>query len=212
MFIANGWGTNWGGHSISYNGTSFNVMSLNGSQGQDYSPAGYPTVFCGLYSKKQSPGGCGLPKAISSIQSIQTGWRWKANGNNGQYNAAYDIWLGNGTSAESFSAYLMVWLRDPPGQQPAGGAATAGETVPGLPGTWNIWTGQVMGFPIVNYVQAEGNDLGELEFDVMDVYRHAKGKSYNLPGSHILSVAVGFEVWNGPVTNLVSYYFYGDVK
>ena len=46
----------------------------------------------------------------------------------------------------------------------------------------------------------------------MDVYRHAKERGYSLPGSHILSVAVGFEVWNGPVSNLVSEDFYVDVK
>ena len=123
MFIANGWGSGWQNHHITWNGTSFTVASLNGSQGADYSPAGYPTMFCGLYSMKQSAGGCGLPAAISSLSKIKTGWRWKANGNNGQYNAAWDIWLGNGTS---LSAYLMVWLRDPPGQQPAGRAATRG--------------------------------------------------------------------------------------
>jgi hypothetical protein len=208
-FIANGWGMNWGGHNISWNGTSFTVLSLNGSQGSDYSPAGYPTVFCGLYSEKQSVGGCGLPGSIASLASVRTGWRWKANGNNGQYNAAWDIWLGNGNS---FAAYLMVWLREPPGQQPAGSAATSGATVPGLPGTWNIWTGQVKGFPIVNYVLDEGEDLSELEFDVMDVYDDAKRRNYNLPGTTIMAVAVGFEVWNGPVTNLVNEDFYVDVK
>jgi len=208
-FIANGWGMNWSGHEITWNGTSFTVLSLTGTQGSDYSPAGYPTVFCGLYSQKQSVGNCGLPGAVASLASVKTGWRWKANGNTGQYNAAWDIWLGNGTS---FTSYLMVWLRDPPGQQPAGSATTAGATVPGLPGSWNVWTGQVNGSPIVNYVLAEGSDLSELEFDVMDVYRHAKERGYNLPGTHILSVAVGFEVWNGPVSNLVSEDFYVDVK
>jgi hypothetical protein len=209
MFIANGWGMNWGSHELSWNGTSFTVLSLSGTQGSDYSPAGYPTVFCGFYSNKQSVGNCGLPAAITSLASVKTGWRWKANGNTGQYNAAWDIWLGNGTS---FSSYLMVWLRDPPGQQPAGANATAGATVPGLPGSWNVWTGQVNGSPIVNYVLAEGSDLSELEFDVMDVLRHAGERNYTLPGTHILSVAVGFEVWNGPVSNLVSEDFYVDVK
>jgi hypothetical protein len=208
-FIANGWGSGWQNHDISWNGTSFKVLSLNGQQGANYSPAGYPTVFCGLYSMKQSIDNCGLPAAVGSLKSVKTGWRWKANGNDGQYNAAWDIWLGNGNS---LSAYLMVWLRDPPGQQPAGSAATAGATVAGLPGTWSIWTGNVMGRPIVNYVRAEGQDLGELEFDVLDVYRDAMKRNFALPGSNILAVAVGFEVWNGPITNLATDDFYVDVK
>lgn len=208
-FIANGWGSNWQSHNISWNGTSFTVASLAGSQGANYAPAGYPTMFCGLYSEKQSQGKCGLPAAVSGLKTVKTGWRWKANGNNGQYNAAWDIWLGNGNS---LSSYLMVWLRDPPGQQPAGAAATSGATVPGLPGTWTIWTGNVNGKPIVNYVAAEGQDKSELEFDVMDVYRDVQKRNYNLPGSNLLSVAIGFEVWNGPITNLVTEDFYVDVK
>jgi hypothetical protein len=208
MFIANGWGTNWQNHQITWLGTSFTVASLNGSQGSDYSPAGYPTVFCGNYSMKQSPA-CGLPAAINSLSSVRTGWRWASNGNNGQYNAAWDIWIGNGTS---LAAYLMVWLRDPPGQQPAGAAAVAGATVNGLPGSWTIWRGTVNNRPIVNYVKPEGSDLSELEFDVMAVYQDAINRGYSLPGTHIMSVAVGFEVWNGPVTNLQSQDFYVDVN
>ncbi len=208
-FMANGWGSGWQSHQVSWNGTSFTVGSLLGSQGSNFSPAGYPTVFCGRYSEKQSIGDCGLPATTGAVASLRTGWRWKANGNTGQYNAAWDIWLGNGNN---LSAYLMVWLRDPPGQQPAGAAATAGATVSGLPGSWNIWTGNVLGHPIVNYVRAEGQDLAELEYDVMDVYRDALKRNYALPGSHIMSVAVGFEVWNGPIANLVTDDFYVDVK
>ena len=165
-------------------------------------------MFCGFYSMKQSMGSCGLPAAISSLTKVNTGWRWTANGNNGQYNAAWDIWLGNGTT---LSAYLMVWLRVPPGQQPAGAAATAGATVPGLPGTWDIWIGSVQGHPIVNYVAKRGQDLPELEYNVLDVYHDALGRGYSLPGTHIMAVAVGYEVWNGPVTNLATDDFYVDV-
>ncbi len=210
-FIANGWGTGWQSHQISWNGTSFIVQSLNGTQGSDFSPAGYPTMFCGQYSDppKRSAGSCGLPAPISSLTQVNTGWRWNANGNSGEYNAAWDIWLGNGGS---LSAYLMVWLRDPLRQQPAGRAATAGATVNGLPGSWSIWTGDVNGHPIVNYVRPEGDDWSELEFDVMKVYNDAISRGYNLPGSEILSVAIGFEVWNGPVTNLETEDFYVDVK
>jgi len=208
-FIANGWGSGWKSHSISWNGTSFTVESLNGSQGSDYSPAGYPTMFCGLYSMKQSIGSCGLPGSVTSLKSVKTGWRWKANGNNGQYNAAWDIWLGNGNS---LSAYLMVWQRDPPGQQPAGAAATSTSSITGLPGSWKIWTGNVQGHPIVSYVRDEGQDLSELEFDVLDVYRDAIKRNYNLPGTNLLAVAVGYEVWNGPITNLATEDFYVDVK
>lgn len=206
-FIANGWGTNWGSHSISWRGTSFIVESLTGSQGSDYSPAGYPTMFCGLYSEKQVDG-CGLPASISSLQTIKTGWAWSGP-SSGQYNAAWDIWIGDGGQLKS---YLMVWLRDPPGQQPAGAAAAANVQVPNVPGTWSVWTGNVNNRPIVNYVKPEGQDLSELEFDVMDFYEHAKSRNYNLPGGQIMAVAIGFEVWNGPVSNIETKDFYVHVN
>ncbi len=206
-FIANGWGMNWQSHDIKWNGTSFTVVSLNGTQGSDYSPAGYPSMYCGLYSMKQSLA-CGLPAALTSLTKVQTGWAWKSNGNNGQYNAAWDIWLGTGTN---LSAYLMVWLRDPPGQQPAGSATLANVTVQGLPGTWTIWTGNVNGHPIVNYVAKEGSDIPSLEFNVLDVYHDAISRGYQLPGDQLLAVATGYEVWNGPITNLQTTDFYVDV-
>lgn len=209
-FIANGWGMGWKSHTISWNGTSFTVKSLNGSPGSDYSPAGYPTMYCGKYSKppKQSDP-CGLPAVLTSLQSARTGWRWNGHGDNGQYNAAWDIWLGDGS--DNLSGYLMVWLRDPPGQVPAGSAGTAGIKVTNVPGSWNLWTGAVQGVPIVNYVRAEGQDLSELEFDVLDFYRDAKGRNLNLPGTKLLAVAVGFETWSS-ISNVSTEDFYVDVK
>jgi len=70
----------------------------------------------------------------------------------------------------------------------------------------------VNNLPIVNYVQPEGKDLGELEFDVLDVQKDAIQRGYNLPGSKILAVAVGYETWNGPIANVVTDDFYVDVK
>lgn len=209
MFIANGWGPGFQSHNITYNGTSFKVVSFNGSRGDNYEPAGFPTMFCGLYSEKQSQGTCGLPADISSLKQVRTGMRWKANGNTAQYNTSWDIWLGNGGN---LSSYLMVWLRDPPGQQPAGAAALSGATVAGVPGTWKTVVGNVNGLPIVNYVKEEGQDLEELEFDVMAFYNDAKMRNYNLPGSQMLSVAAGFEIWAGPIANLEMNDFYVDVK
>lgn len=211
FLMANGWGPGFVSQTISWNGTSFTVEQMEGSQGARYEPASYPTVFCGVYSDSQS-GECGLPAPIDSIQSLRTGWRWAPNGNEGEYNAAYDIWLGNGTDLASFSGYLMVWLREPPGQQPAGMRVEQGITVEGVPGVWDLWTGTVNRAPIINWVRAEGDDSLELEFDVLDFIQDARQRQLEVPGSHILSVAVGFEIWNGPVANLESTDFYVDVQ
>src|SRR5690606_2155901 len=96
-FIANGWGPGFGSQNVSWEGTSFTITDMQGSPGPDYEPASFPAVFCGAYSDQQSSssGFCGLPAPLSSIQSLRTGWRWAPNGNNSQYNASYDVWLGS---------------------------------------------------------------------------------------------------------------------
>jgi hypothetical protein len=211
FFMANGWGPGFESQTVSWNGTSFSVDSMQGTRGMKYEPASYPTVFCGVYSDSRS-GECGLPKALTSITSLRTGWRWNANGNVGQYNAAYDIWLSNSADISGHSAFLMVWLRDPPGQQPAGSRTASGISVTNAPGSWNIWSGTVGGKPCVSYVRNEGQDSPEVEFDVMDFVRDAATRKINLPGSTLLSVAVGFEIWSGPISALETNDFYVQVK
>jgi hypothetical protein len=210
IFITNGWGPGFQSHTIAWEGTSFVVQSMSGETGPMYQPASYPTVFCGRYSVMQVPD-CGLPAPIDSITTLRTGWRWAANGNTGEYNAAYDIWLGNGTSLQS---YLMVWLRDPPMNQPAGtrNMAHQGISVANVPGVWNVWSGTVNARPIVNWVRPQGSDSPEIEFDVMDFVRDAQTRGLTAPGTHINSVAVGFEIWEGPISNLETVDFYVDVN
>jgi hypothetical protein len=211
LFMANGWGPNFESQSVTWNGTAFTVDSMQGRQGAGYEPASYPTMFCGAYSDSQS-GECGLPKVLSSISSLRTGWRWSANGNTGEYNAAYDIWLSNSSDVSGHSSFLMIWLRDPPGQQPAGRRLVAGISVPNAPGTWDIWAGQAGRLPIVNYVRREGQDSPELEVDVMDFVRDVETRQLTMPGSTVISVAVGFEIWEGPITGLTSQDFYVQVE
>jgi len=211
FLMANGWGPGFQSQSISWNGTAFTVNQLQGSQGPNYEPASYPTVFCGVYSDSRSRD-CGLPAPLDSITSLRTGWSWRANGNSGQYNAAYDIWVGTSNDISSHSGFLMVWYREPPGQQPAGRLTTQNVSVQNVEGTWDIWTGQVLGKPIINWVRDEGQDTPSMEFDILDFVRDAQARGLPVPGDHVLSVAVGFEIWNGPITNLESVDFYVDVE
>ena len=212
VLITNGWGPGFQSHTISWNGTSFTVDKMAGTAGSGGQPASYPSVFCGQYSVMQR-GDCGLPKAISELTSLRTGWRWAPNGNvDGKYNAAYDIWVGDGTT---FTGYLMVWLRDPPNYQPAGSknAMHQGVTVKNVEGTWDIWNGSVNNRPIVNWVRREGTDSHEIEFDVLDFVRDAEMRGLTIPGStHIRAVAVGFEIWEGEISGLQSQDFYVQVK
>jgi hypothetical protein len=210
-FMANGWGPGFQSQTVSWKGTSFSVDTMQGTRGAGFEPASYPTVFCGTYSDSRS-GACGLPKALADITSLRTGWRWSANGNAGQYNAAYDIWLSTTGDISGHSAFLMVWLRDPPGQQPAGTRKVASVSVTNAPGSWNVWTGSVGGKPCISYVRNEGQDSPEIEIDVMDFVRDAAARQIALPGSTVLSVAVGFEIWSGPIDKLKSDDFYVQVQ
>jgi hypothetical protein len=210
VLITNGWGPGFGSHTVSWQGTSFTVETMAGEAGSMGQPASYPSVFCGKYSVMQVPA-CGLPAEISTLSSLRTGWRWAANGNTGQYNAAYDIWLGNGTQLQG---YLMVWLRDPTEYQPAGALSMTHQavTVANVPGVWNIWSGMVNRLPITNWVRAQTTEDSEIEFDVMDFVRDAEMRGVSVPGTHVNAVAVGFEIWEGPISNLASVDFYVDVN
>ncbi|HKO52514.1 MAG TPA: hypothetical protein VJV79_32625 [Polyangiaceae bacterium] len=210
-FMANGWGPGFVSQTVSWNGTSFTVEAMEGKRGEDYEPASYPTVFCGVYSDSES-GECGLPKLRTSIQSLRTGWRWSANGNTSSYNAAYDVWLSDSADTRLHKSFLMVWLRDPHGAQPAGTRKFSAVGVTNAPGTWNIWVGTVGNKPCISYVRPEGEDSPELEIDVMDFVRDTEARQIQLPGTTVLSVAVGFEIWSGPVRNLQSNDFYVQVQ
>ena len=208
-FITNWWGQGWTAANVSYSGTSFTIASAAGTSMPDGTPIGYPTTYCGRYSESAAGGNCGLPAAFSTIDKLWTGWKWSAT-DRGQYNAAWDIWLG---TASTFQSYLMVWLRDPPGRQPAGSTTITNVTVVGVPGTWKIYYGTVNSRPIVNYLRTEGQDACELEFNVMDFVNDAQARSATtpalmLPGDTVRAVAVGFELWTGPFTGVTSEDFY----
>ena len=208
-FITNWWGMGFTSANVSYNGTSFTVSSAAGTSMPDGTPIGYPATYCGQYSETGAHGNCGLPAAFSTIDKLWTGWKW-SSGDTGQYNAAWDIWLG---TASTFQSYLMVWLRDPRGRQPAGNSVIYTVTVANEPGTWNIRYGTVNGHPIVNYVRVEGQDACQFEFNVMDFVNDAQMRTamtpaLTLPGDTVRAIAVGFEFWTGPFTNVASDDFY----
>ncbi len=202
--ITNGWGTNWLSHDMSWFGTALTIHSYEGSRQSNGAPAGFPTVFCGKYSNDESLP-CGLPMALSEVTALNTAAAWSHPDGNGTYNVSYDVWLGDGNATGRFGgleSYFMVWMRDPAGEQPAGSPHTEGVVISDIPGQWNIIAGTVNNLPIVNYVRAEGDDLHEMAFDIMDFVRDAQSRELTMPGNDVLAVAIGFEIWAGPVTNL----------
>ena len=209
--ITNGWGQNWRAHDISWLGSTMTVHDYDGSRQSNGAPAGYPSVFCGRYSDTSQD--CGLPRPISEVTAINTSAVWNHPAGDGTYNVAYDVWLGDGDAIfMGLRSYFMVWLRDPPGEQPAGSLDSKNVKVAGVPGNWNIISGRVNGLPIVNYVRAEGNDAHAIAFDMMDFLRDARERGFELPGDDLLAVAIGFEIWEGPVTELALEDFCLDIQ
>jgi hypothetical protein len=191
-------------HDISWKGTTLAVNAFEGSRQSNGAPAGYPSVFCGRYSNKES-GECGLPATRSAIGALHTAAAWSHTEENGVYNVAYDVWMGSasgGGLGGGLQSYFMVWLHDPPEEGPAGSLREEGVTVDGVEGVWNIVDGTVNGLPIVNYVRAEGDDAHEIAFDLLDFMSDAESRNLNFPGSDVLAVAIGFEIWQGPVSGL----------
>lgn len=213
MMITNGWGQGFVSHDISWLGTSMTVHGFEGSRQTNGAPAGYPTVFCGRYSDKTSKE-CGLPTVRSSISALNTAASWTHEAADGTYNVAYDIWMGGASTGfgSGLQSYFMVWLHDPIGEGPAGSPNTSDVIVADLPGVWQIIAGTVNNLPIVNYVRAEGEDSHELAFDVMDFVRDAESRNLTFPGDQVLSVAIGFEIWQGSVTDLQLNDFCVDVQ
>jgi hypothetical protein len=200
--ITNGWGTGWDNHDISWLGTSLSINTYAGSRQDNGAPAGYPSVFCGRYSDTSMD--CGLPMPLSSVTALNTAVSWTHPTGDGTYNVAYDVWLGDGMGGgfRSLQSYFMVWLKDPADESPAGSLQEEGVTVANAPGVWNIIAGEVNGLPIVNYVRAEGDELDAMAFDIMDFIRDGQTRNLQFPGNDLLAVAIGFEIWSGPVTGL----------
>lgn len=209
--ITNGWGDGWLSHSVSWQGTAMAIESFDGSRQPNGAPAGYPSVFCGRYSDTSLE--CGLPTPLSSVTEINTAVSW-SRADTGTYNVAYDVWLGNANSTGfgSLESYFMVWLQDPPVESPAGMLQETGVTVANVPGVWNIIAGSVNNRPIVNYVRAQGDEVYAMAFDMMDFIRDARARGLNFPGNDLLAIAIGFEIWQGPVTNLTLDDFCLDIQ
>lgn len=205
--ITNGWGSNFRSHHIQGVGTQMRVVDFQGDVGTGSSPAGYPTVYYGNYSSTGASVGSTLPRAISGLESIDTGLRWSHPAASGSYNVAWDVWMSTGGQ---HTGYFMVWLRDPPNFRPAGAPVDRNDDdnviVANVNGSWRLIVGDVnvngVSLPIINYVRAEGNDTYELGFDLMDFINDATNRGHQLPGTEIMGVAVGFEIWEGPIQNL----------
>lgn len=205
-YLAPNWWHKFQGQSISYNGLSFTVHNPQNASvpSSDGAPMGFPTLYIGGY-QNQTTTGSNLPKQVAALTSVPTVFTTNAKTLGlTNFNATYDVWFtasgsplgSSATSPGAGGAYVMVWTGKPAGRQPRGAAgARLNVTVPGAPGTWQVWVDRVDP-PCISYVSATPVD--DLSFDLNDFIKDAVTNSYGLKTSMFLSVVfAGFEIWGG---------------
>lgn len=196
----NVWNGSKTAQTLAVSGVSFELTSQGNSQGTNGAPSSYPSVFMGS-NFGRTTAASGLPKQVSALKAVPTGWRWSGSAG-GQWNAAYDVWFSKNAGGDSGSpsaGFLMVWLRDPDGAQPLG-SPTGTETVAGK--SWQVWTcpGACQnGVPVISYLPANNAAITEMTFDLNHFIKNAQQKypAQMQPGWYLTNVFAGFEIWSG---------------
>ena len=208
----NQWNTGAPGtQTVAYGGDFFFKMTeQTASASTSGGPTGFPSIFIGANSR-HSTTGSNLPKAVTALTTVPTTWIWNDHGTladatANSYNATYDVWFstnpaGEPTSSGPSGGYLMVWLHKPADAQPIGSAATAikAVTIPGVPGTWDVWIGLNGTRPCISYVST--TDRLSLSFDLNAFIKDAVANRANTiqSGWYLTNIFTGFEIWRGGV-------------
>jgi hypothetical protein len=190
----------WGGASaqtLMVSGVSFQITQQTGSNPTTGAPLSFPSVFIGSNYGRTTTGS-NLPKRVSSLTSVPTGWSWTSA--SGSFNAAYDVWFSAGPSGDSGApsgGYLMVWLHKPADAQPISNTGTSSGSVGLAGGTWNFWIGSQQGRPIISYVRSD--TIAAVSFDLKSFIDDGVTRGVIDSGWYLSNVFAGFEIWNGGV-------------
>lgn len=201
---------NWGNPDgtdliLDFFNNSFKIVEGNGSSPGNGVPASFPSIYIGANGNTAggvlaTSGTDNLPKAVDSIGSIQTSFKW--SGSTGSFNATYDVWFANSPPQSEYKdgidGFVMVWAHKPGDQQPIGSvqgtANIAGKT-------WDVWVGPRGQGPegnneatVVSYV-AQGGDIPSMSFDLLEFINDSKSRGMN--ATYLTDVFFGFEIWNG---------------
>lgn len=209
--INNVWNPSGGQQCIEYLGTSFKITTQTNNS-TSHAPASFPAAILGRKANHYAAGG-GLPAQLSTISSLETGFKYKAKGIPGRYNAAYDIWLDSNPnlSGDNPQYFVMLWpWTQGQGVQPAG-SHTHDATIEGM--KWKVWTGGVgeHGGRYIAYQEVSTNQIESLHVDLKPFFDDATA-NHGLPANlHLINVQAGFEIWEGG-QGLEAEYFYATVK
>jgi hypothetical protein len=208
----NAWGDNSGDgtQQIRYTGNSFQILKQTAGPGANNSPASFPSIYIGGNGATTGVNGAttngsdNLPIQVSGIGSVQT--TFNISGPLGDNNATYDVWFAPSAPTSAYqtaqAAFLMVWTYKPGNEVPIGQVRNSGITVPGVPGTWDLWVGPRGGggpdanLPVMSYVSTQ--TLNKFTFDLNKFITDAVGRNIGLSSSmYLTDVFAGFEIWRG---------------
>jgi hypothetical protein len=205
--LQSNWWHTFDAEAEAYSGLSFTVSNPTASAvpATDGAPMGFPSIFIGQYGGHTTTGS-NLPKQVSALTSVPTIFKTNSStiGLSG-HNATYDVWFTqNNTPLTAMQsspgmggAYLMVWMFKPTDRQPRGtDVGHLGQTVAGVPGTWDVWIDKSTDPPCISYVSSQPID--GLEYDLNDFIQDSVTQQYGVTSSMYLSIVfAGFEIWGG---------------
>jgi hypothetical protein len=143
-------------------------------------------------------------KTIGALASVTSSWSFTAGG--GNWDAAYDCWLGGNANSVNAGFELMVWLARN-GVNPIGGQ-NAPVTIAGAPGTWTVSTGtNPTGQPVVSYVSSS-NMMSVTNLNLLPYFQDAANSSRApglTTGTFLLGCQAGFELYNPGTWTTSSY-------
>ena len=204
-YLQSNWWHTFSSETEDYSGLSFTVNNTQDASvpATDGNPMGFPSIFIGQYGGHATTGS-NLPMQVSAITSVPT--IYKTNNSSvgtSNHNAAYDVWLtqssaplaANQASPGAGGAYLMVWMFKPKDRQPRGrDTGHTGQTVNGIPGTWDVWIDSSTNPPCISYVSS--TPLDGLQYDLNHFIQDAVSNQYGITSSMYLSIVFGgFEIW-----------------
>jgi hypothetical protein len=192
---------------MSYGGSYvFKMTTQMASSSTSGAPTGFPSVFIGANSRHMTTGS-NLPKAVTALTTVPTTWTWNDNGTladdtANSYNVTYDVWFSTSSAGEPTSAgpsggYLMVWFHKPADAQPIGSVMKKAITIPGVPGTWDVWIGPNGNRPCISYVatQTQMSLSFDLNLFIQDAVKNQPNTIQS--GWYLTNVFSGFEIWRG---------------
>ena len=202
----NNWGNPEGTDLIlNYFNNGFTVASGSGSSPGSGIPASFPSIYIGANGNTangvySTSGTDNLPRQISAIGTAQSSFAW--SGSTGSFNACYDIWFANSPPTAEYNdgidGFVMIWVRDPPDQQPIG-SVQGSANIAGV--NWDIWVGPrgdgPEGYndaPVVSFVAP--NAIASGTYDLKEFFTAAA--SHGISSSmYLTDVFFGFEIWQG---------------